>query len=274
MGTAIALTPFFGFCVLFELIPVLILLVGAIGGLDEPTPKYLLKVFQHPIYAQSVVNSLILATVSGIVGAVVGTAIGYAITASRHERIRNSASALANVSSASGGVGLAFAFIILLGASGAITIALRSVGIDLYSSFSLYSLPGLIIVYCYFQIPLMVVLMLPAFTALKPEWREANMSLGGGGRDFWRRIAIPVLAPAIVSSFILMFASGMGAYATAVALVAQANLMPVQISILRSGEVIFKPAQADAMATVLLCFVAAAVALHYLVRRRTQRWSR
>ncbi len=274
LGTAVALTPFFAFCVLFELIPVLILLAGAVGGLAAPTPQYLLKVFQHPLYAQSVLNSLILATVSGIIGAVAGTAIGYAITASRYERVRHGASALANVSSASGGVGLAFAFIILLGASGAITAAFRLMGVDLYSFFSIYSLTGLIVVYCYFQIPLMVVLMLPAFAAIRPEWREASMSLGGSSRDFWRRVAIPVLTPAIVSSFILLFASGMGAYATAVALVAQANLMPVQISVLRSGEVIFKPAQADAMATVLLCFVAAAVVLYHLVRRWTQPWAR
>lgn len=273
-GTIVALTPFFVFCLLFEFVPLVVLAVGSIGGLAEPTPKYLLKVFQHPIYAQSVANSLILATVSGLVGAIAGTAIGYAITTTRNQRIRDGATALANVTSASGGVGLAFAFIILLGVSGAITIALKSVGVDLYSQFSLYSMSGLIIVYCYFQIPLMIVLMLPAFTALRPEWREASKVLGGTNLDFWRRVAIPVLAPAIVSSFILLFASGLGAFATAVALVAQANLMTVQINVLRSGEVIFKPAQADAMAVVLLCFVASAVVIHAMVRRRTQPWLR
>jgi putative spermidine/putrescine transport system permease protein len=272
-GTALALAPFFAFCVLFELIPVVILVIGALGGIANPTPQYLLKVFQHPIYRQSVINSLVLSTISGLVGAVIGTAVGYIITTTRHERVRHAATALANVSSASGGVGLAFAFIVLLGASGAITTLFAIAGVNLYQFFSIYSLAGLVIVYCYFQIPLMVVLMLPAFTAIKPEWREASMSMGGTSRDFWRRVGIPVLTPAIVASFILMFASGMGAYATAVALVAQANLMTVQVSILRSGEVIFKPAQADAMATILLCFVASAVVLYHMVRRRTQRWT-
>jgi len=253
---------------------VLILLGGALGGWQEPTLDYVLKVFTHPIYRQGVINSLILSTASALVGTIVGTAVGYAISTTRHERVRHTSTALASLTSSSGGVSLAFAFITVLGATGAITIALRLVGIDLYSAFSLYSMTGLIVVYSYFQIPLMVVLMLPAYAAVKREWREASMVLGGTSRDFWRRVGIPVLAPAIVSGFILMFASGMGAYATAAALVGQFNLMTLQIQRLRAGEVMFDPAQADAMASTLLVFVAVAVLLNVLVSRRARRWAR
>lgn len=271
---AVALAPFFVFCALFELVPVLILLGGALGGWQEPTLDYALKVFTHPIYRQGVINSFMLATASALVGTVIGTAVGYVITATRHERVRHGATALASLTSSSGGVSLAFAFITVLGATGAITIALRLVGIDLYSVFSLYTMTGLIVVYSYFQIPLMVVLMLPAYAAVKREWREASMVLGGTARDFWRHVGIPVLAPAIISGFILMFASGMGAYATAAALVGQFNLMPLQIQRLRAGEVMFDPAQADAMASLLLLFVAVAVLLNQVVGRRARRWAR
>jgi putative spermidine/putrescine transport system permease protein len=273
VAVAVALTPFFLFCGLFELVPVLILLGGALGGWQEPTLQYVLKVFTHPIYRQGVINSLILSTASALIGTVVGTAVGYAVSTTRHERVRHTSTALASLTSSSGGVALAFAFITVLGATGAITIALRGLGIDLYSVFSLYSMTGLIVVYSYFQIPLMVVLMLPAYAAVKPEWREASMVLGGTSRDFWRRVGIPVLAPAIVAGFILMFASGMGAYATAAALVGQFNLMTLQIQRLRAGEVLFDPAQADAMASMLLVFVAVAVLLNVLVSRRARRWA-
>lgn len=273
VAAAVALVPFFVFCGLFELVPVLILIGGALGGWQEPTLDYVLKVFTHPIYRQGVINSLILASVSALVGTIVGTAVGYAISGTHHERVRHTSTALASLTSASGGVSLAFAFITVLGATGAITIALRLVGIDLYSVFSLYSMTGLIVVYSYFQIPLMVVLMLPAYAAVKREWREVSMVLGGTSRDFWRHVGMPVLAPAIVSGFILMFASGMGAYATAAALVGQYNLMTLQIQRLRAGEVMFDPAQADAMATMLLVFVAVAVLLNVLVSRRARRWA-
>ncbi|HVL52715.1 MAG TPA: ABC transporter permease subunit [Vitreimonas sp.] len=274
-GLVLAFLPFVAFCLLFELLPIAVLLVGSIGGLEEPTGAYLARVFEHPVYRGAVSNSLYLSSVSAVIGAIGGTAVGYAITATRHERLRNGLTALANVTANAGGITLAFAFITVLGSTGAITIALRLLGIDLYSAFSLYSMTGLVVIYVYFQVPLMVVLMLPAFGAIRREWREASLTLGGTKLDFWRRIGVPVLLPAIVAGTVLMFASGMGAYATAIALMGgQANLMTVQVGVLRQGEVVFQPAQADAMATVLLIFVAGAVLLYHVLQRRAQRWIR
>jgi putative spermidine/putrescine transport system permease protein len=84
---------------------------------------------------------------------------------------------------------------------------------------------------------------------------------------------MPVLMPSIVAGTVLLFVSSMGAYATAVALVgSRVNLMTVQISILRRGEVIFAPSQADAMGLVLLSSVAISVGAYHLIQRRAQRW--
>jgi putative spermidine/putrescine transport system permease protein len=183
--------------------------------------------------------------------------------------------ALANVTANSGGITLAFSFITVIGVTGGLTTALKLIGINLYSFFTLYSFTGLVIVYIYFQVPLMIVLMLPAFAGLRADWSEASASLGGTNRDFWRRVGIPVLMPSIVAGTVLLFVSFMGAYATAQALIgSRINLMTIQISILRRGEILYQPAQADAMATVLLCFEAVAVTLYYLVKRWTQPWAR
>jgi ABC-type uncharacterized transport system permease subunit len=48
--------------------------------------------------------------------------------------------------------------------------------------------------------------------------------------------------------------------------------MTIQISILRRGEILYQPAQADAMATVLLLIVAVSVLAYHLIQRRAQRW--
>jgi putative spermidine/putrescine transport system permease protein len=177
------------------------------------------------------------------------------------------------VTANSGGITLAFAFITVVGITGGLTIALKAVGINLYSVFSLYSMWGLVIVYVYFQVPLMIVLTLPAFAALRGEWREASTSLGGTGWDFWRRVGVPILTPAIIAGAVLLFASGMGAFATALALMGgQANVMTTQVSVLRQGEVIFDPSQADAEAAALLVFVAVAVIAYHVIQGRTLRW--
>ena len=74
------------------------------------------------------------------------------------------------------------------------------------------------IVYIYFQIPLMVLVMLPAVDGLKPEWREAAANLGGTAVTYWRRVGIPVLTPAALGGMLLLFANAFAAYATAFAL--------------------------------------------------------
>jgi putative spermidine/putrescine transport system permease protein len=273
IGLLVAFAPFLIFCAMFELIPTVALLLGSVGGVERHSLEWIGKVFTNPTFQKSILNSLLLAVTSSLLGAILGTAIGYAITRTRRDRVRRALVALASLSSNAGGISLGFAFITILGSAGMITILLRQFGIDLMSFFSIYSVIGLIVVYLYFQVPLMIVLMLPAFTALKADWAEASASLGGTGRDFWRRVGIPVLMPSIVAGTVLLFVSSMGAYATAQALIgSRINLMTIQISILRRGEILYQPAQADAMATVLLIMVAVSVLAYHLIQRRAQRW--
>ena len=273
VGLLLAFAPFLIFCAMFELIPVVALLLGSVGGVERLSLEWIVKVFTNPTFQRSIWNSLLLSVVSSIGGAVIGTAIGYAITRTKRPRVRRALTALATVSSNAGGISLGFAFITILGAAGMITILLRTFGIDLLSFFSIYSVIGLIVVYLYFQVPLMIVLMLPAFAGLRRDWSEASDSLGGDGRDFWRRIGIPVLMPSIVAGTVLLFVSSMGAYATAQALIgSRVNLMTIQISILRRGEILYQPAQADAMAVVLLLIVALSVLAYHLIQRRAQKW--
>jgi putative spermidine/putrescine transport system permease protein len=273
VGLLLAFAPFLIFCAMFELIPVAALLLGSVGGVEKHSLEWIAKVFTNPTFQRSIWNSLLLAVTSSLLGAVIGTAIGYAITRTRRQRVRSALIALSSISSNAGGISLGFAFITILGAAGMITILLRTFGIDLLSFFSIYSVIGLIVVYLYFQVPLMIVLMLPAFAGLRRDWAEASASLGGDGRDFWRRIGIPVLMPSIIAGTVLLFVSSMGAYATAQALIgSRINLMTIQISILRRGEILYQPAQADAMATVLLLMVAVSVLAYHLIQKRAQRW--
>src|SRR6476661_6609734 len=266
-GLLVAFLPFLVFCAMFELVPIVSLGIGSVSTRSgDLTTEYLTNIVTKQVYQQSIFNTLFISVVS--------TALGYAITRTRRTGVRRALFTLATISANAGGISLGFAFITVLGAAGMITILLKVFGIDLLSFFSIYSVVGLVVVYLYFQVPLMVVLMLPAFGSLRTEWSEASASLGGDNRDFWRRIGIPVLLPSIVAGIVLLFVSSMGAYATAVALVgSRVNLMTIQISILRRGEVLYQPAQADAMATVLLAIVALSVLAYHIMQRQAQRWT-
>ena len=81
--------------------------------------------------------------------------------------MRESLTALADVTANFGGAPVAFAFIITLGSTGVITLLLKAAGVSLYPSFRIYSVSGLTIAYAYFQLPLMILLVVPALLGLR-----------------------------------------------------------------------------------------------------------
>ena len=100
--------------------------------------------------------------------AVAGTFLAYAIHTSRGTFLRRVCVTASGVFANFGGVPLAFMFIATLGLTGIGTQWLNDLSINLYShGFTLYSFEGVALVYMYFQIPLMVLVTLPALEGLR-----------------------------------------------------------------------------------------------------------
>ena len=154
-------------------------------------------------------------------GAVLGALLAYlVVTAPPTSLMRRAVTAVCGVLAQFGGVTLAFAWIATLGFGGLLTGLLAdTLGADPNGAAWLYDLPGLILVYTYFQIPLMVIVFLPALEGLRPQWREAAVNLGATTRQYWTQVAFPLLRPAFLGSLLLLFANAFAAYATAAALV-------------------------------------------------------
>jgi putative spermidine/putrescine transport system permease protein len=132
----------------------------------------------------------------------------------------------------------------------------------------------LVLVYTYFQVPLMVIVFLPALDGIRPQWREATESLGGSTWQYWTRVAGPLLAPAFLGSTLLLFANAFSAYATAAALVSQGNpIIPLQIRSALTSEVLLgRQNLGKAMALGMVVVVAVVMWLYALLQRRTARW--
>ncbi len=113
-----------------------------------------------------------------------------------------------------GGVTLAFSFIAAYSYQGVVTVALRdNLGIDIFGSGWMYGQWGITLVYTFFQIPLMVIVFLPAMEGVRPQWREAAVSLGATTRQYWLQVAVPLLRPAFLGCALLLFANAFAAYA-------------------------------------------------------------
>lgn len=269
--------PFLIFCLAFEMVPILFLIRGSFfeKTTGELTLSHYLEL-QRPLYINSFVNSIELSAITAAVGVVLGSLIGYAIYRWPSERARDVLITLSDVSTNFAGAPLAFAFVVILGLNGVITqFLLQYLHYDLYSNFSIYSFAGLALAYVYFQLPLMVLLILPAFAGIKKEWRESAQSLSASTYHFWWEIGIPVLMPSLIAGFTLLFANAFGAYATAYTLVqAKLSLVTLQIGYMIAGEVRQDPAVGMAMAVLSLIIMGMSIGVYQMATARARRWSK
>lgn len=218
-------------------------------------------------YLMAFSNSLSISLWSSVIGLIIAL-VGAASLRRVSGGFRDAVVAFVNMTSNLTGVPLAFAFIIIVGTNGAITLMLRQAG--LLQDFYLYSANGLILIYTYFQIPLGLLLLYPAFDALDDDWQAAAALLGAGLWTYWRKVALPVLAPAILGTFILLFANAMGAYASAYALTTgNFNLVTIRVASLVAGNVMLDPNMAAALAVLLVALMVLVTAVNQWLLKRS-----
>ena len=229
-----------------------------------------------PVVLMTFWNSTWLSLLTAAVGAVAGAAVCYAMLGLPDTHpVRTVVTAASGALAQFGGVMLAFVFIAAIGRNSLITQWLLGRGIDIYAGGNwLYGLPGLIMPYIYFQVPLMVITFSPALDGLRPQWAEANLTLGGTSRTFWTRIGLPILAPSFAAGYLLLFANAFSAYATAAALASQGSqIVPLQIrSALTSETVIGRENLAGALALGMIVMMALVMAAYAAIQRRAERW--
>ncbi|KPI17115.1 ABC-type transporter, integral membrane subunit [Actinobacteria bacterium OK074] len=221
-------------------------------------------------YLTALTGSVKLSAVSAAIGAVVGLPLAQAVVTSRSRALRESVLTASGVLANFGGVPLAFAFVATLGNAGVLTehLGLTAKGWDLYSFW------GLVIVYLYFLIPMMVLTMTPALEGLRVQWREAARNSGATTLQYWLHVALPVLAPTLLGGFVLLFGMAFAAYATAAAMVGSSiPLVTLQIADAISGNVLVGQENVALALSLDMVLVAGLVMAVYLpLQRRSARW--
>jgi len=278
-AAAWGLLPFAVYTFLFLAVPTLI----AIGtGFFDKTGSFTLSTVAalgDPVVLTTFANSFWLSALTAVIGAVVGAIVCYSLLGTRPDGpLRVTIDSLSGVLAQFGGVMLAFAFVATIGIQGMITIYLRdTLGVDIFTDgVWLYQTPGLILPYIYFQVPLMIITFMPALQALKPQWAEANATLGGGAGTYWLRIAVPVLLPSFLGSLLLLFANAFSSYATAAALVSQGSqIVPLQIrAALTSETLLGRENLAGALALGMILVMAVVMTGYSLLQSRAAKWQR
>ncbi len=273
----LGLAPFTAYILLFLALPT-VLAIGS--GLFDANGVFTLDnlaALGDPVILHTFWNSTWLSALTAVVGASVGALVCYALLGlAETGRVRTVVDASAGVLAQFGGVMLAFAFIATIGVNGVVTkLLLDGLGINIFVDGPwIYELPGLILPYLYFQVPLMIITFMPALSALKPQWAEANLTLGGTRRSFWLHVGFPVLAPSFFASLLLLFANAFSSYATAAALASQGSqIVPLQIrTALTSETLLGRENLAGALALGMIIVVAIVMWGYSVVQSRAARW--
>ena len=263
------LLPFTLFWVAFQLAPLLWIAINSFWS--EMNSQWGWDNYQDiltsPFYQQAFRFSLDISLWSSVYGLLIALVTGYSLHQLGGGRLQRFLIAFTNMTSNFAGVPLAFAFVSLLGLNGCLTLLLRHYG--LVESFRLFSRNGMVLVYTWFQIPLGVLLLYPAFDGLKKEWQESAALLGASRWHYWWHIGLPILFPALLGTFVILLANSLGAYATIYALTTgNFNVVPVRIAALVSGDISLDPNTGSALAMLLVAIMALITLVQqYLVRR-------
>jgi len=224
---------------------------------------------------RAVGHTLILAATVATLTALEGAPLAWIL--SRIDRVRRAlALGILNVAINLSAIGLGFAYVATLGNYGMVTLALHYLGIDIMPP-AQGSFWGLTLAYVYSNVPLFVLLVLPAMGLLREEWWEAAQTSAASRLQFWRYVGWPVLKPFVLADWLLIFTWSVGMYGLPVALVGSKpgayRVITVEMSRSLLGS-LFGERNTPVYAVVLMGIAVISLLTYRFAMRRGTRWLR
>ncbi|GAB4212773.1 MAG: ABC transporter permease subunit [Synechococcales cyanobacterium] len=274
----LGLLPFLTVVTTFLIVPAMVIVQRSLlDNTGHLTFAYWLSLGQEAI-TLAYRHSLLVSLITALSGAVLGGMLSWAITLGKlPATVRSSVLSFCGVAANFAGVPLVFAFMALLGRVGLINQWLRPLGATLDPQTFLYGFWGLCIVYTYFQIPLTVLIMVPALQGLRQEWQEAAENLGATPTQFWLYVGFPVLLPSILGALSLLFANAFSTYATAIALLGgmgQVFAVTVVVANQFRTDTFADPGLGYALAASMIVVIGLTILVYIYSRRLAEQWRR
>lgn len=192
-----------------------------------PLANYL-EIFRNPLYREALVHSVILSVAVALAATLL--CLGPAWLLARHDfpgkRLVRAGFALPMSLS---GIMVGFLAVIMLGRVGFIPQMTQSLTGHAWLAGASYQLSGLVIAYLYFEIPRGMLSLESALRKFDPNLDAAARTLGAGRwqRFFW--ITLPLIAPALVSTFAVTFSVSLGSFGVALILSKRFTVLPLEL---------------------------------------------
>jgi putative spermidine/putrescine transport system permease protein len=274
----VGVLPFVAFVTVFLLLPSWSIVYRGLTDGGGNFTLINLENLSNPTIATAYRSTVLVSVITSITGALIGGGLAWAITVGNIPGwIRNAVLSFSGVAANFAGLPLVFAFIALLGRIGLLNQVLRPLNVSIDPQTFLYGFWGLVIVYTYFQIPLMVLILVPALDGLRREWREAAENLGATRLQYWRYVGFPILMPAILGAVALLFANAFSTYVTASALlgaIGQTFAITIVVANQFRTDTFGDPGLGYGLALSMIVVIAITVMVYTYSRSRAERYLR
>jgi len=227
-----------------------------------------IQFFLTPRFQEAIVNSLLIALIAGLLACAVAVPAAY-ILAQYDLPNRNGFLTLATMATVSPPFLGAYAWVLLLGRGGILTVQLREWGITLPFE-TIIGPGGIVWVTVWATQALVFLLAYDAFRAIDPTLDEAAASVGA---EPWRTrigIVLPMAIPALVTGFYMSSMKIFTDFGTPLIIGGGTPTLPTAVYYEFLSEVSTNPAIASAASLVMLGIACIALALQqWVLRRRT-----
>jgi putative spermidine/putrescine transport system permease protein len=160
------------------------------------------------------------------------------------------------------GIMVGFLAVVMLGRVGFVPQMAAKLTGSAWLSGAAYQLPGLVIAYLYFEIPRGILSLESSLRKFDFQLTDSASSLGANG---WQRlvwVVLPLIKPAVLSTFVLTYSVSLGSFGVALILSRRFSVLPLEL--FHQFTAMSDAPLASAMAVTLAVI---ALAIQYLVQQ-------
>lgn len=218
--TFLCILPLAIFTLAFLALPIMRLILAS--SESERSWGIYLQVLQTPRYLSTLVQTVLVSIATTVAALAISTTAALFLVRNRFPG-RGTLLAILTLPLAFPGVVVGFMIILLGGRQGLVNAVTPGHVVFAYSVF------GLFLGYLYFSIPRVLLTVMAAAEKIDPALEEVARTLGAPGWRIVIDVILPALAPAIIASGAIAFATAMGAFGTAFTLATNIDVLPMVI---------------------------------------------
>ncbi|HOB16436.1 MAG TPA: iron ABC transporter permease [Defluviitoga sp.] len=192
------------------------------------TTKVWKTVLTERAYLKSFSNSILLGTLTATLSTVIGFLFAFMVTRTNFKG-KKFVSFMVNLPLISPPFSLTLSLILLFGSNGLITKQILNLNWDIYG------LDGLIIAQTMGMFPIAYLTMVGVLESIDSTLEEAAMNLGASRWKVFRTVTLPLSAPGLLSSWLLVFTNSIADFANPLMLGGKFNVLSVTAYLEVSG---------------------------------------